>query len=171
MTYMSEVPHDFHLVIDFLIQDPVFHEASLVQLFCRIDGAMLLCRQFVDSRKGTLADLSSHIVHGATCPVHAVGIGDRPGQNWRGYALPGLGIHGSRCKLLNALKIAKRILRVLYGEALSRRNANDKSHLVRGLISRYHLNDRAIGEHATVFLLGFPKATAVYNGSIRGRIL
>jgi hypothetical protein len=35
---MSEIPHDFHLIVDLLIKDTVFHEAALVEFFCSIDG-------------------------------------------------------------------------------------------------------------------------------------
>ena len=77
-TYMCEIPHDLHLVVDLLIQDPILHEPPLVQLLCSIDCTMLLRRQLVHRGKGTLPDLPSHIVHGTTRPVHAIGICDRP---------------------------------------------------------------------------------------------
>ena len=72
---MSEIPHDFQLIVDLLIKDTVFHEAALVEFFCSIDGAMLLGRNLVHSSERTLANLSSHVVHGTTGPMHTISIG------------------------------------------------------------------------------------------------
>lgn len=73
---MFEIPHDFHLVVDLLIQDTVLHEAPLIQLFRRIDCTMLLRCQLVNRCECALSDLTGHIVHRTACPMHAIRIGD-----------------------------------------------------------------------------------------------
>lgn len=65
ITHMSKVSHDFHFIVDFLIQNTILHETPLVELLGRKDRPMLLGGELVNRCKGPLSDLASHIVHRA----------------------------------------------------------------------------------------------------------
>ena len=59
---MLDFLHDFHLILDLLVQNAVLHEPALIQLLGRIRMTSELQRDFVDSGKSTSANLAHPVV-------------------------------------------------------------------------------------------------------------
>lgn len=78
VTYMCQVFHNLHLIVDLLVQYAVLHEASLVQLFRCEDCSVLLGSKLVHGSERALADLPGHIVCRSACPMHAMAVSDGP---------------------------------------------------------------------------------------------
>lgn len=59
---MCNLTHDIHFRVHFLIQDTVFHEASLLKLFGSKRNPVKFGCNFVDNSKGTFANAADLIV-------------------------------------------------------------------------------------------------------------
>jgi hypothetical protein len=69
---MLDLSHDLHLHIDLLIKDTVFHESSLLELFCSIWNPIILGSNLIDDSESTLADGANLVVLRAALPFSHV---------------------------------------------------------------------------------------------------
>jgi hypothetical protein len=66
--YMFDLPHDFHLQVDFLIEHAVLHEASLLEFLRSIRDTIELGSNFVHNSECSLANGTDSVVLGSTAP-------------------------------------------------------------------------------------------------------